>query len=117
MWERRRWESAEVPKASDLRRKRREKLGMRSRCFVLSPNEVSRTRPISMASLDLRFIIGGAGTLDTSRSASAVINIFYNIRPTLLLAYSTTPCSSWPCLFPSPLSSPSSLSQWILSGA
>ena len=36
-------------------------LSMGSRCLVLSPNEASRTRAISMASLDLRFIIWGSG--------------------------------------------------------
>lgn len=36
----------------------------------LEPNEVRGTRPISMASLNLRFIIfGGRGPQETSRSA------------------------------------------------
>jgi hypothetical protein len=36
-------------------------LGCEISILVLSPNEVSRTRPISMARQDLRFIILGGG--------------------------------------------------------
>jgi hypothetical protein len=55
-----------------------------------------------MASLDLRFIYWGRGPWTPVGARTAVITyIFCNIRSTLPLAYSTTPCSSWPCLFPS----------------
>jgi hypothetical protein len=54
-------EPAEVPKASDLRREERRETWYEISILVLNPNEVSRTRPISMARLDLRFIILGGG--------------------------------------------------------
>jgi hypothetical protein len=63
MWERMSWEpvAAEVPKASDLRRKETWETWYGISMLVLSPNEASGTRAISMASLDLRFIIWGSG--------------------------------------------------------
>jgi len=44
------------------REERRERDWYKISMLVLSPNEVRGTRPISMASLDLRFIIWGIGT-------------------------------------------------------
>ena len=41
--------------------------------LVLSPNEVSRTRPISMARLDLRFIILGGG--DPGHQSESVLQL------------------------------------------
>lgn len=88
---------------------------------VLSPNEVRRTWPISMARLDLRFIILGGGDpghqSERVLQLSLVFNIFYNIRSALPLASSTPPPLGPAQLHLSSLSSPSSLLQWILSGA
>jgi hypothetical protein len=51
----------EVERGARKAPERRESTGMRSRWLVLSPNEVRGTTPISMARLDLRFIIWGDG--------------------------------------------------------
>jgi hypothetical protein len=115
------WDSQELDfgiKSSDLRRRDVRDLV----CDLdagLDPNEVRGTRPISMSSLDLRFIILGDKDPE-HQSEHSYQHIFYNIRSTLpppaLPLHSSPACDSRLFLIPSSTIS-LFFSQWILSGA